>query len=92
MRAHGVYIQSAMINQIGAWLRPVGSNEACAGGKTFSRRLPGARYAGATGIPGTTSSVPGPVKPLAESARSQRDAKARVILGVEFRHALPPRS
>jgi hypothetical protein len=55
MRAHGVYIQSAMINQIAAWLRPVGSNEACAGGKTFSRRLPGARYAGATGIPGTTS-------------------------------------
>ena len=61
MRAHGVYIQSAMINQIAAWLRPVGSTEACAGGKTFSRRLPGARYAGATGIPGTTSSVPGPV-------------------------------
>ena len=38
-------------------IRPVGSTEACAGGKTFSfsRRLPGEVYAGATGIPGTTS-------------------------------------
>ena len=27
MRAHGVYIQSAMINEIAAWLVQSGSNE-----------------------------------------------------------------
>ena len=54
MRSHGAYIQSGMINQIAAWLRPVGSTEACAGGKTLAV-VCRAGYAGATGIPGTTS-------------------------------------
>ena len=41
-------------HQIAAWLRPVGSTEACAGGKTLAV-VCRAGYAGATGIPGTTS-------------------------------------
>ena len=64
MRSHGACVQSGMIHQIAAWLRPVGSTEACAGGKTLAV-VCRAGYAGATGIPGTTSCAPGPVTTVA---------------------------